>query len=193
MPNRSDIFIFVYNFSMLLGPVAQTFFINPEIQSKYKLDGVITVVDAAHIMLRLGEKKADGATNEALQQVPFFKHFLFPLFSITFTLLPVKVFYQNVTSRILTHTRVFIIVQHRLATLVSRYISRVYHLPFLSRAHRDPPPLPPTHTTYIHKHFFGRLRLLIASYSTRRTLFLTLPSWTTSSANSRASIPTQAS
>jgi G3E family GTPase len=72
MPNRSDIFIFVYNFSMLLGPVAQTFFINPEIQSKYKLDGVITVVDAAHIMLRLGEKKADGATNEALQQVSFF-------------------------------------------------------------------------------------------------------------------------
>ena len=51
------------------GPVAQTFFINPEVQSKYKLDGVITVVDAAHIMLRLGEKKADGATNEALQQV----------------------------------------------------------------------------------------------------------------------------
>lgn len=50
-------------------PVAQTFFINEEIQEKYRLDGIITVVDAAHILLRLGEKKPEGAVNEACEQV----------------------------------------------------------------------------------------------------------------------------
>mmetsp|Transcript_16900 Transcript_16900/g.49777 ORF Transcript_16900/g.49777 Transcript_16900/m.49777 type:complete len:267 (+) Transcript_16900:91-891(+) len=52
-------------------PVAQTFFIDEEIASMYRLDGVITVVDAAHILLRLAEKKPEGVVNEAKEQVAY--------------------------------------------------------------------------------------------------------------------------
>ena len=53
------------------GPVTQTFFIDPEIEKKYKLDGIITVVDAAHIIPRLDEKKEEGVENEAIEQVHY--------------------------------------------------------------------------------------------------------------------------
>ena len=52
-------------------PIIQTFFQNPDIQKKFKLDGVVTVVDAKHIMERLAEVKTDGAVNEAIEQIAF--------------------------------------------------------------------------------------------------------------------------
>jgi len=47
------------------GPVAQTFFMDEEIQSDFKLDGIITLVDAKHVALHLDESK------EAKEQVAF--------------------------------------------------------------------------------------------------------------------------
>jgi len=52
-------------------PVCQTFFLDEEIQKMYKLDSVITVVDAKHIVTRLDEKKPEGVENEAVEQVCF--------------------------------------------------------------------------------------------------------------------------
>jgi len=52
-------------------PVAQTFFVDDEIQSKFKLDGIITLVDAKHIIARLDDEKPEGVENEAVEQVAF--------------------------------------------------------------------------------------------------------------------------
>lgn len=52
-------------------PVIQTFFVDEDIQQMYKLDSVITVVDAKHIIPRLDEKKPEGVENEAVEQVVF--------------------------------------------------------------------------------------------------------------------------
>jgi len=52
-------------------PVVQTFFIDDDIQSKYKLDAVITVVDAMHITDRLNEIKPEGVENESVEQIAF--------------------------------------------------------------------------------------------------------------------------
>lgn len=52
-------------------PVVQTFFIDEELQKCYKLDSVITVTDAKHIMERLDEEKPEGVENEAVEQVAF--------------------------------------------------------------------------------------------------------------------------
>ena len=52
-------------------PVVQTFFIDEEIKEMYKLDSVITVVDAKYIIERLDEKKPEGVENEAVEQVVF--------------------------------------------------------------------------------------------------------------------------
>merc|ERR1712070_537690 len=52
-------------------PVAQTFFVDDDIQSKYELDGIITVVDAKHIIARLDDEKPEGVENEAVEQVAF--------------------------------------------------------------------------------------------------------------------------
>jgi len=52
-------------------PVAQTFFVDDEIQAKYRLDGIITVVDAAHIEQHLDEEKPEGAENESVEQIAF--------------------------------------------------------------------------------------------------------------------------
>jgi G3E family GTPase len=41
-------------------PVAQTFFVDDDIQKSYKLDGIITVVDAKHIVEHLEEEKPEG-------------------------------------------------------------------------------------------------------------------------------------
>ena len=45
-------------------PVAQTFFVDDDIQSKFVLDGIITVVDCKHIIARLDEEKPEGVENE---------------------------------------------------------------------------------------------------------------------------------
>ncbi len=52
-------------------PVAQTFFVDETIEQLYKLDGIITVVDAKHILQHLKEKKPEGVENEAVEQVAF--------------------------------------------------------------------------------------------------------------------------
>jgi G3E family GTPase len=47
------------------GPVAQTFFVDDDVKEHYTLDGVITLVDARHILLHLDE------SDEALAQIAF--------------------------------------------------------------------------------------------------------------------------
>ena len=46
-------------------PVAQTFFVDDDIVDKYKLDGIITVADAKHIIQHLDEEKPEGVENES--------------------------------------------------------------------------------------------------------------------------------
>jgi len=52
-------------------PVAQTFFVDDEIAELYKLDGIVTVVDAKHIIVRLDDEKPEGVENEAVEQLAF--------------------------------------------------------------------------------------------------------------------------
>jgi G3E family GTPase len=52
-------------------PVAQTFFADEEMKALLRLDAIVTVVDAKHIMLHLDDDKADGITNEAVEQIAF--------------------------------------------------------------------------------------------------------------------------
>lgn len=52
-------------------PVIQTFFMDEDISEKYRLDGVLTVVDAKHIVSRLYEEKPEGVRNEAIEQIAF--------------------------------------------------------------------------------------------------------------------------
>jgi G3E family GTPase len=47
------------------GPVAQTFFTDEEIKEKYRLDAIVTLVDAKHILLHLDD------SHEAQEQVAF--------------------------------------------------------------------------------------------------------------------------
>ena len=47
------------------GPVAQTFFMDDEIQNEFTLDGIVTLVDAAHIDQQLGR------SDESTEQVAF--------------------------------------------------------------------------------------------------------------------------
>lgn len=52
-------------------PVAQTFFMDDEIASQLRLDAIVTLVDAAHILPHLDEVKPEGVENEAVEQVAF--------------------------------------------------------------------------------------------------------------------------
>jgi len=52
-------------------PVAQTFFVDDDVKKMYRLDGIITVVDAAHVEAHLDEEKPEGAENEAVEQLAF--------------------------------------------------------------------------------------------------------------------------
>jgi G3E family GTPase len=52
-------------------PVAQTFFVDDDISEMYTLDGIITVVDAKHIIPRLDDEKPEGVENEAEEQIAF--------------------------------------------------------------------------------------------------------------------------
>jgi len=52
-------------------PVAQTFFVDDKVSEKYTLDGIITVVDAKHIIQHLDEKKPEGVENESVEQLAF--------------------------------------------------------------------------------------------------------------------------
>ncbi len=52
-------------------PVAQTFFVDDDVQKHYRLDGIVTVVDAAHVEQHLDEEKPEGAENESMEQIAF--------------------------------------------------------------------------------------------------------------------------
>ncbi|KXZ55538.1 hypothetical protein GPECTOR_2g1087 [Gonium pectorale] len=53
-------------------PVAFTFFANPWLASRYRLDSIICVVDARYLMQHLEDgKHSDGTVNEAVQQIAF--------------------------------------------------------------------------------------------------------------------------
>jgi len=52
-------------------PVAQTFFADDYIRQKCVLDGILTVVDAKHVIQHLDEDKPEGVENEAVEQVAF--------------------------------------------------------------------------------------------------------------------------
>ena len=55
-------------------PVAQTFFIDESVQECFRLDGIVTLVDAKHIEQHLDEEKPEGAENEAVEQVTVAMH-----------------------------------------------------------------------------------------------------------------------
>src|SRR5919108_6670277 len=52
-------------------PVAQTFFMDDEIAAQLRLDAIVTLVDAAHILQHLDEVKPEGVENEAVEQIAF--------------------------------------------------------------------------------------------------------------------------
>ncbi|WP_249523013.1 CobW family GTP-binding protein [Modestobacter marinus] len=52
-------------------PVAQTFFMDDEIGSQLRLDGIITLVDAAHLIQHLDDERPEGVENEAVEQIAF--------------------------------------------------------------------------------------------------------------------------
>jgi len=52
-------------------PVAQTFFADDFVQQHMRLDGIITLVDAKHIIQHLDEEKPEGVENEAVEQIAF--------------------------------------------------------------------------------------------------------------------------
>jgi G3E family GTPase len=58
-------------------PVAQTFFVDEEIEKMYQLDGIITVCDVKHLLIHLDEEKAEGVENESVEQVAFADVILF--------------------------------------------------------------------------------------------------------------------
>ena len=53
------------------GPVAQTFFVDDDVKEFCTLDGIITLVDAKHVVQHLDDEKPEGAENEAVEQVAF--------------------------------------------------------------------------------------------------------------------------
>lgn len=52
-------------------PVAQTFFVDEDIQKLYSLDSIVTVCDAKHLLMRLDDEKPEGVENEAQEQLAF--------------------------------------------------------------------------------------------------------------------------
>jgi G3E family GTPase len=52
-------------------PVAQTFFMDDEMASQLRLDAIVTLVDATHVLAHLDEAKPDGVENEAVEQIAF--------------------------------------------------------------------------------------------------------------------------
>jgi G3E family GTPase len=52
-------------------PVAQTFFVDKDVAKLCRLDAIITVVDAKHIIQHLNEEKPAGVENESVEQVAF--------------------------------------------------------------------------------------------------------------------------
>jgi G3E family GTPase len=51
--------------------VAQTFFVDDVLRSQLRLDAIVTVVDARHVIQHLDEQKPSGTENEAVEQIAF--------------------------------------------------------------------------------------------------------------------------
>jgi G3E family GTPase len=52
-------------------PVAQTFFVDDEMAGQLRLDAIVTVVDAKHLVPHLDDHKPEGVENEAVEQLAF--------------------------------------------------------------------------------------------------------------------------
>lgn len=52
-------------------PVAQTFFVDDDIAAHFRLDAIVTLVDAKHIERHLDELQVDGVGNQASDQIAF--------------------------------------------------------------------------------------------------------------------------
>ena len=52
-------------------PVAQTFCVDERVANRYHLDGIITVVDAKHVIQHLEDEKPEGVENETVEQLAF--------------------------------------------------------------------------------------------------------------------------
>lgn len=52
-------------------PVAQTFFVDPDVEKLCRLDAIVTFIDAKFTGQHLDEKKPEGVENEAHEQVAF--------------------------------------------------------------------------------------------------------------------------
>ena len=52
-------------------PVAQTFFMDDEIAGQLRLDAIVTLVDAAHVISHLDEERPEGVENEVVEQIAF--------------------------------------------------------------------------------------------------------------------------
>jgi G3E family GTPase len=52
-------------------PVAQTFFMDDEMAGQLRLDAIVTVVDAKHLIAHLDDDKPEGVENEAVEQLAF--------------------------------------------------------------------------------------------------------------------------
>merc|ERR1711879_376775 len=52
-------------------PVAQTFFADDFVQQHFRLDGILTMVDAKHVIQHLDDEKPEGVENEAVEQIAF--------------------------------------------------------------------------------------------------------------------------
>ncbi|KAL4436341.1 hypothetical protein ABPG77_009903 [Micractinium sp. CCAP 211/92] len=52
-------------------PIIQTFFLDPKVADRMRLDGVVTMVDAKHVVHHLDEEKPEGVVNEAVEQIAY--------------------------------------------------------------------------------------------------------------------------
>jgi G3E family GTPase len=52
-------------------PVAQTFFMDDALRAQLRLDAIVTVVDAKHVLGHLDEIKPEGVENECVEQIAF--------------------------------------------------------------------------------------------------------------------------
>jgi G3E family GTPase len=52
-------------------PVAQTFFVDPDVADQLRLDAIVTVVDAKHLIEHLDDDKPADIENEAVEQLAF--------------------------------------------------------------------------------------------------------------------------
>ena len=50
--------------------VAQTLFVDDDVNKLHRVDGIVTVVGAAHVRSRLDERKPEGVENESVWILP---------------------------------------------------------------------------------------------------------------------------